>query len=214
MIRTDLFIVTAAQIASLDDRGLVEFLRHLLLAEARQVGLPLSGIHVPAQITVPDGGEDGRITWEGGTDRTDYLPRRHTALQAKATRVTSASLKAETHVVSSDGQRPVLRPVLSEAIAAGGAYIVATTKALTAKQMAPLLAAIRAGIAGTGHDPDALVIDIYDANKLATWATRHQAIALAFNERFGGHSLSGFKSLDLWGRHPDIHSLPWTDDDQ
>lgn len=220
MIRTDLFTVSAEQIERLDAGGLVDLMRRLLYAEARATGLPLSGIHVPAQITVPDGGEDGRMVWEGGAERTPYLPRRHTALQAKATTVTAASLRAETQVPTAKDRRkaktqsPILRPVLAEAIAAAGAYIVVTTKSLNPKQKAPLLRALRDGILATGHDPAALALDIYDANKLAAWATHHQAVALALNEKLGGHSLSGFKSLDLWGRHPDIHAVPWSDDDQ
>lgn len=53
-IRGDQFAVTAAQMRSLDDHGLVELLRDLLFALAR--------IHVPAQINVPDDGEDGGST--------------------------------------------------------------------------------------------------------------------------------------------------------
>src|SRR6185437_7007759 len=97
MIGGGIFKVTAKQIASLDDDGLVDLLRRLLHAEARGAGLPLGGVHVPAQITIPDGGEDGRMLWSGGADRTDYLLRRFTAFQAKATGITEASLTAETH---------------------------------------------------------------------------------------------------------------------
>ena len=219
MIRTDMFAVQPAQITLLDDKGLVELLRQLLLAEARETGLPLAGVHVPAQITIPDGGEDGRMVWEGGLDRTNYLPRRHTALQAKATVVTRASLKAETHTTTATSRRrklktaPVLRSVLSDAIAADGAYIVVTSKALTTRQKKPLISAIRDGIAATGHEPDTLAIDIYDANKLANWASHHQAVALALHEKLGDHALSGFKSLELWSRREDFHSISWVDDD-
>lgn len=223
MIRTDIFAVTPAQIGQLDDRGLVDLIGRLLHAEARAAGLPLAGINMPLQITVPDDGEDGRIVWEGGADCTAYLSRRHTAFQAKATRVSAATLKAETHIATArpakrrrakSGSRPLLRPVLFDAIAAGGAYVVATTKALNKKQIKPLVAAIRSGIAETSHDSDGLAIDIYDANKLAAWATHHQAVALALNERLGSHALSGFKSLDLWGRRDDFRTVPWADDNE
>src|SRR5688572_23624910 len=117
MIRTDMFAVTPAQIARLDDRGLVDLLRRLLHAEARDAGLPLAGVHIPVQITIPDDGEDGRIVWEGGAGRTNYLPRRHTALQARATVVRVTSLKAETQTAAAPkGRRKpkasplVLRP--------------------------------------------------------------------------------------------------------
>jgi hypothetical protein len=182
---------TPAQIKRLDADALVDLMRRLLHAEARATGLPLSGIHVPAQINVPDGGEDGRIVWEGGSDRTDYLPRRHTALQAKATDVTATSLRTETQTSAATkgrrnqkAEKSTLRPVLVEAIAAGGAHIVCTTESLTPKQKGPLLAALRAGIEDAGYDPSAIAIDIYDGNKLAVWATHPRSFQLWSADHF------------------------------
>src|SRR5271165_2606320 len=218
------FNVTPDQIGRLDSANLVELLRRLLRGEARSAGIPLAGVSVPLQITVPDGGEDGRISWDGGFDHTDYLPRRHVSVQAKATDVTEASLKAETWTPASRPRRgrkkkstppppPQLRPVIDWVIANRGAYIVITTEALTERQKYPLIEAIEEGINATGNSPSAIAVAIYDANKLADWASRHQAVALWVNEHLGGRSLSGFKSLTTWGRLQDLRIVPWVDDD-
>ena len=46
---------------------------------------PKDGIHVSSIITAADGGEDARIEWEGGPERTPFLPARLTQFQLKAT---------------------------------------------------------------------------------------------------------------------------------
>ena len=71
MLEAQPFKVTPDQIGRLDSPNLVELLRRLLSAEAREAGIPLAGVNVPLQITVPDGGEDGRILWDGGFDHTN-----------------------------------------------------------------------------------------------------------------------------------------------
>ena len=53
-------------IATLDSLQLVKLMKRLLLAEARLTSIPLRAASVPLQITVPDGGEDGSISWTGG----------------------------------------------------------------------------------------------------------------------------------------------------
>jgi len=51
-------------------------MRLALHAECRMAGIPLRASGVPLQITVPDGGEDGRVEWKGAASSTDYFPRR------------------------------------------------------------------------------------------------------------------------------------------
>jgi hypothetical protein len=48
----------------------------LLLAEGRLAEIPLRASHVPFQITVADGGEDGRVEWSDGAGWTPFFPRR------------------------------------------------------------------------------------------------------------------------------------------
>jgi hypothetical protein len=51
--------------------------------ECRLTDIPLRRIR-PLQVTVPDGGEHGRVEWTGGVDSTAYFPHRLTLVQSKA----------------------------------------------------------------------------------------------------------------------------------
>jgi len=52
---------------------LLKLLRILLYSEAKN---RRASVHVPLQIDVPDGGEDGR--WSGDVEPNDYIPNRFT----------------------------------------------------------------------------------------------------------------------------------------
>src|SRR5580692_7882076 len=111
--------VTTDHIAVLSPRKLALLTERLLTAEALDSGLPMDGIHVAAQITVGDGGEDARITWSGGPDHTIFIPRRLTQFQLKATKLSPAAAGAD--VMTPTGQ---LKPMVREVLAAGGAYVM------------------------------------------------------------------------------------------
>ena len=81
VIPNPVFQVTPDDVSRLDSLQLVQLVRHLLLAEAQKTGLPLRSVIVPLQITVPDGGEDCRVEWEGGVPSTNFLPLRFDILQ-------------------------------------------------------------------------------------------------------------------------------------
>ena len=61
MIRKALEVL-AKDVRQLGSTNLVRLLERLLLAEAQSTGIALSGISIPLQITIGDGGEDARIT--------------------------------------------------------------------------------------------------------------------------------------------------------
>lgn len=75
--------VTAADIERLGDIGLTSLLCRLIELECDKHGIAAYH-HVNLKITIPDGGEDGRVTWENGPDRTHYLPSRLVLFQVKA----------------------------------------------------------------------------------------------------------------------------------
>ena len=90
-----IFEVDPDQISLLDSVKLVQLMRRLMRAECQIVDIPLRTVTVPQQITVADGGEDGRVEWTGGSDDTDYFPARFCVFQSKAQNLTEASIKAE-----------------------------------------------------------------------------------------------------------------------
>jgi len=101
-----IFDVNPSQIENLDSKELVILLKKLLHAEAQRAGINLHGISVPLQITVPDGGEDARISWQGGFEHTDYLPSRFCIFQSKASDPGPSGWKKEVWTKSSRKKAP------------------------------------------------------------------------------------------------------------
>jgi hypothetical protein len=63
-----IFEADPKQIKDLDSKELVQLMHRLLLAESRLAQIPLRSSHTALQITISDGGEDGRVEWEGGVE--------------------------------------------------------------------------------------------------------------------------------------------------
>ncbi|MEI2580132.1 hypothetical protein V5G28_015455 [Scytonema sp. PRP1] len=199
----------------MDSKELVELLKKLLYAEAQCSGISLRGVSVPLQITVPDGGEDARISWAGGLERTDYLPSRFCIFQAKATDPGPAGWKKEVWTKGSQKKGAVrtLNEAMTKVIAENGSYIGFTSAVVIGTKYDERIKGIKQGIRDAGADPNQLKnIDIYDANKIADWVSQHPAIALWLNERQCGLSLRGFQTVERLGRKADIALIPQVED--
>lgn len=210
-----IFDVSSLQIENLDSKQLVELLKKLLHAEAQHSGISLRGVSVPLQITVPDGGEDARISWTGGFEQTDYLPSRFCIFQAKATDPKKAGWKKEVWTKDSKktGAIPKLNEAVAKVIAENGSYIGFTNAVLIGSKYDERIDGIKQGIREAGSDPDQLkAVDIYDANKIADWVSQHPAIALWLNEKQSGLSLKGFQTVETWGRKAEIISISQVED--
>lgn len=210
-----MFDVDPSQIEDLDSKQLVLLLGRLLHAEAQGAEVPLAGISVPLQITIADGGEDGRIEWQGGLTSTDYLPSRVTHFQCKASAIGRAGWKKECWVKSTQGRGKtrLLTPLLKKLVANGGSYVGFTTEALTSLKIDDCVAAIREGIVDASGDPTRIsAIAIYDANKIAEWCKRHPAVATWLAELAHGQSLAGYGTTDIWGHRSDFVATPYVED--
>ena len=201
-------------IATLDSKQLVKLMKRLLLAEARLTGLPLRAATVPLQITVPDGGEDGSISWTGGADSTPYIPARFTILQSKAQDLTESRVKNEVLAKSRKGKAPALNDAVAEVLANSGAYIIFCRQPMTGAKRKTLQKAIRNSIKSVGANPKAAAaIEIYDANLIADWVNSHPAVTLWLASVRASRNLAGFQTHEGWGRYPDM-SAPWKASDE
>lgn len=90
-----IFEADPKQIEELDSKELVRLMHLLLLAECRLAQISLRAAHVPLQITVSDGGEDGRVEWTDGAASTLYFPNRLCIFQSKAQNLTETLVKKE-----------------------------------------------------------------------------------------------------------------------
>jgi hypothetical protein len=200
-------------IAGLNDKALVKLLKRLVLSEARLAGIPLRGATVPLQITIADGGEDGRVDWDGGQASTAYLPSRFTAFQSKAQNLTESRVRIEV-LKTGKAKPPQLSPVIREVLSRKAAYVIFCRERMVAAKRAKLVKAIRAAIATGGGNPnDATAIEVYDANLIADWVNTHPAVALWLASERMGRNLAGFQTREMWGHVPDFLS-PWKSSDE
>lgn len=79
------FKIESVDVNRLNDIQLTQLLSQLLQLEAYKFGIAQRSAEVALNIRVGDGGEDGRISWSGVPEQTDYLPNRLTMFQNKAT---------------------------------------------------------------------------------------------------------------------------------
>lgn len=203
-----IFDATPDQIAQLSSLQLVQLLKRLLLAECRLVELPLRATFVPMQITIADGGEDGRVEWTGGPVTTDYFASRFCVFQAKAQNMTETTVRAE--VVARGGGTKVLNPALTEVLQKRGSYVLFCNHAFTGQKIKQLRKAIEKTIRECKKRlPRDCTIEVLDSNRIADWANTHPAVALWLAELRRGRSVIGFLSHDAWALAPEISRLEW-----
>ena len=199
------FEIKADDITSLKPHEFVDLLQRLLIAEAEKHGLPHPCISVPSNINAPDGGEDGRISWQGGPSRTRFLPSRICQFQLKTGEIGPAA--AGRGVLTKEGKvKPLIRSVLEQ----HGHYILLCAKPYTQLMIDKRQRKILDNLANAEFKPQDQV-RVLGADELAMWVNSHVSVALWFKEKLGLGTLGGFVTWNHWnGRHE--HSVPWVED--
>lgn len=208
-----IFEAEPEQIEALDSRQLVRLMHLLLLAECRLAQIPLRAAHVPLQITVSDGGEDGRVEWAGGADSTPYFPTRYCVFQAKAQNLTDATVRNEVLKKKPKSRSGViLSDAILDTLKRRGAYTILSSRSFTGRKRDNLKKAVEAAVRTGGGNPKRLAaIEILDANKIAEWVNCHRSVALWLAEHSRRRSLAGFQTHEGWGKSADIRSSPWVE---
>ncbi|BDQ34819.1 hypothetical protein [Pseudodesulfovibrio portus] len=205
------FEVDSEMIKSLDAVELVELVRRLLHAEARSNGILLGGIHVPCEINIPDGGEDARIKWGDGPEKTDYLPHRNCVIQIKATIMQPSDCKKEVKVKGGDD---ILNEAMAEVLNEGHAYIIICNETAVGQKLARRQKAIRDGITECDEDwRKAAALDFYDATKLADWSNLYPTVALWLFELKKRISLGGYQTWAEWADDSGAENYSFEGDD-
>ncbi|MGE4299115.1 MAG: hypothetical protein AB7E47_13935 [Desulfovibrionaceae bacterium] len=168
------------------------------------------------QITVPDGGEDGRVAWGSGESNTDFFPSRFCVFQAKAKKnIGPTDVKKEIWKKGAGvkGKPKKLNEAAAEVISKNGSYILFTSVPLTGAAIQKCENAIRAGFSEAGSSADmCAAICVYDANKIAAWCNGYLSIVAWVHEITNGMILNGLQSIEQWSKSPDIARIPWIDD--
>lgn len=201
------FQIDGRHIHALKETKLVECLRRLLSAEARAHELPLSGIHVASNIKAPDGGEDARIEWHDGPDRTPHLPARFTLFQVKATDLTPR--KAAKELLSKDGS---IKPAVREALSNGAAYTVICNQPYTHQEILARKAGMLEVLNKAAISVTPAHIHFLDADQLAQWANLYPGVSEWILEQTQPGLTGPFRSWSHWAGRHDHASVAWVED--
>ena len=198
--------VSGEDVKLLSNEQFADLLRRLLQAEALDNDIPLDGIHVAHNITAPDGGEDARIFWEGGVDRTNFLPARKCQFQMKTGRVTPAIAGQE---MTTRGQ---IKPMVREVIEAGGNYIMLSTQPQTGQGIDARELNIREAIRDAGLAVNDDQVAFKDGSQIATWVNWHPSVATWLSGCVRPGSVGPFTTREGWGRRLEHRTVSFSDD--
>ena len=186
----------------------MDLLRQLLHVEAESAGLLRSGIHVPAQINVADGGEDARIEWYGGPDHTRFLPSRLVQFQVKATDMPPAKCAGEMREKDGSIKERILSTIKAE-----GTYVIFCNRPCTQAMIDERIARIRQVFSSEEASLGSVAkLDFWDANRIADWANSHYPVALWVIERIRPGGILPFQSLERWGNDKRVAEFQFVDD--
>jgi hypothetical protein len=193
--------VKPEDIHELDENQLTELLLLLLRTEAREYEIPKSSISGSLEIKATDGGEDARIKWNGGIEKTDWIPNRYTLFQCKAKKYMPPS-ECEKEILSKKGNK--LKPSVKEVLDANGSYILFLTQICTQQNIDDKEEAIRKGIQKAGAPCyETADIKIYDANKISIWVNDYLTPTFKVFTWRGRHFPDYFITWDEWEKYPD-----------
>lgn len=187
--------VTFEQIEVLTDRQLTDLLNMLLHLEAVAYNIPSSAVGVSLKINVGDGGEDGRIKWEEGPECTNWIPKRFVLFQCKATDMPAANCKKE--ICKNDSTE--LKPRVEEVLDCGGSYVLFYGRECNTERQVPRVNAFREALRKAGKEySDTANIQIYDANKIASWVKEYIPAIIAVHNWTGKALPEGFQTWRMW----------------
>ena len=172
------------------------------------VVVPADGIHVASNIKAPDGGEDGRIVWLEGPNRTRNLPCRFNQFQLKAGAVTPA--QAAKNVLR-NGQ---VQPMVRRALDSGGHYRMLCAHSYTQREIERRTERIRNAIRCAGGSAEDNQVTFWDADQIAAWVNRHSAVAMWVRACTQRGTVGPFQTWEHWADHPDHDKSPWVFDER
>lgn len=174
------FDIDPREIAQLNAVQFVALLRKLIYDEAASNEVLARGVRVSTAITVPDGGEDGRVKWEGLPTSTNYFPAHDCLFQFKTSNMNATACGRE--VLVTDGSSAKAK--VKEIVKPDGAYVLVCSRNIRDKDGCE--ASIRQAFEAVGetHHND-VQITILDGNDIANWASNVPAAAAFVRNTLG-----------------------------
>jgi hypothetical protein len=201
-----MFEITGNDVAALTDADLRTLVARLAIAELGRQDLPISGVTAGGSQDAADGGVDVRVVVPD-LPTPDFVPRSDTAFQVKKPNMPASAITEEMRPGGS------LRPVIGELAEASGAYIIFSAQGSVAD--GPLAARKKAMRAAVADHPnaDSLLVDFYDRERVATWASEYAGVAAWVRSRLG-RGLSGWRPIGAWTDGNVANGPPYLQNDQ
>lgn len=201
-------------IAQLSPEQLSQLLHILLKIEAEKNSLDNWEILVPQKITVADGGEDGRITWNGIPATTNWLKNKLTIFQNKATDLPPLKCYEEILIPKVKRQPRKLKPQIEEVVLNNGCYVLFTNQDLNPNQKNKRIAKFRNAIKDTNHANYATFdIRVYDGNQIKDWANENIAAVTFIQSCIGITRLTNFRTWGEWKNDMAGSQIPFQSND-
>lgn len=189
--------VTYKEIERLDPLQLTQLLRILLHLECDAHDVQRSAVSVSLKINEPDEGEDGRVKWADGPDRTEFIPSRFTLFQCKAERMTKA--KCDTEVRGKRSKEVKLK--VAEVLDHDGTYLLFCSKSFKDNQSR--IEGLREGLKKGGRaDWESANIEVYNGHKIAEWTNRFSPAVVFVRRSLELSVPCGLKTWSEWARYP------------
>ncbi|PWK72893.1 hypothetical protein LX99_04223 [Mucilaginibacter oryzae] len=189
--------VQSREIEELNADQLTRLLQMLLGLEVQKRDLH-GFYYVSRKITTGDGGEDARITVDD-TKSSNWVTNKLTLFQCKATSLIPSQVEAELLVTDPATKEKKLKPVLKEVLDNGGHYILfmsvdASTRNGIAKRTEKMMEACQS----VGLTYQENQFDVFDANKIAEWASEYISTIAYVLECNGRTRLAVFRTWHQW----------------
>jgi hypothetical protein len=191
--------ITHENIKNITPEQLTKLLHSLLKHECTKYKIPLESIHVPRNITVGDGGEDGRVKWENHVEKTNFIPNRYTVFQNKAVKAFSSQDCVNEIIDKEDQVKSQVRDVLLN----GGSYVLFITLELNQKQKDQRIQAMGNALNKKNLYDKSCNIKIYSASEIATWVNEFPSIVFQVKGWCRESIPEGIKTYDQWGKSID-----------
>lgn len=203
---TQLFEVSAREIADLSDADLRALVARLCMARLADAGLPPAPVTWGGDQRAPDGGIDVRVQLSGRDTQGTPFSRNSVGFQVKATKMRESEIRNE---MCPGG---LLRPAIRELIQERGAYIIASSDSAADGEYKKRVAAMKAAAASeAGHEQ--AEFDYYDARRLADWTNQHPGVVAWVRSQLG-RPLQGWQPHGQWADTRGGKAQPFLPDDK
>lgn len=195
------------EIERLNDAQLTELLKRLLNLEAAQFFISPSAVSVSLNIHVSDGGQDGRIKWDDGPTRTDFVPNRFTVFQVKATKMDPSDCKKELFEGKRKGKgtpkKKQLKSKVKEVLECNGCYIIFCGREYVDDNVTKKISVMRQGLKEAGIEYwDTANFEFYGAQRIADWTNRFLSAIIFVKTLSNDMPMDGLMTWKVWSEYP------------